>query len=265
MIVDQTIVNCFDESPPRREPPKQASSSASSSSLQAKHDNADALASQLITAHLEHKYQTMDVLGKSSFNILARQQWYSAADDGACKLIDMYFKALDAAKTGDKVDIKELQGLCITEWPLYMEGRSKDPKLTYVEVPKSLCSPTFGVTALMKLFKNGALGGCATNSAKVDLDPQLRCTDIDLMPEDEGYLARLKQKYGMWLRHHQDYCEKITQLLKLEDEKDRKAQVRRSPQSLLTIPLRPAIHPSSIPSCCPSSPHPSQRHTRIAS
>lgn len=185
----------------------------------------------------------MDVLGKSSFNVLARQQWYSAADDGAMKLIDMYFKALDAAKTGEKVDMKELQRLCITEWPLYMEGRSKDPKITYVKEPKLLRPPTFGDTALMKLFENGALGGCATTSAQVDLDPLLTSTDIDLKPGDKEDLtrlmARLKPKYGMWLRHHQDYCEKITQLLKLEDEKDRKAQVCCCPQSLASSSATP--------------------------
>ena len=129
----------------------------------AQHSEPDQLAGQLSRAYLDLKYLSMDVLGKASFNNLAISQWYGPAHERACKLNDIYSTGLDAGKTGVKVRpisfyhflphrilslssphprlvleqvvMKELRELCIKDWPVFMEGRSADPTISYVEVP----------------------------------------------------------------------------------------------------------------------------------
>ena len=166
------IVACFAESPPREEPrkPPPPPPPLPARSHEVQYDKPDKLAEQLSCAYLDLKYLSMDVLGKSAYNILALSQWYGPAHKNVCKLIDFYNTGLDAGKTGEKVQptspispyshlvpsythriltlprtilceqvvMAELNKLCIKEYPVFMEGRSADPTISYVEEPKSL-------------------------------------------------------------------------------------------------------------------------------
>ena len=88
--------------------------------------------------------------------------------------------------------------------------------------------PTFGETALMKLWRAGAASAPEGGAiVKLDHDLKIRPADVGSFDGDENFGKKVEGKYGVWLKHHTEYCNKVRQLMmKVGDETDRKAQIK---------------------------------------
>lgn len=98
VFFEPTLVNLFAETSPRIE---QATTVRQSPALD---EDPAVLAHRLVESFLNLKYHRFEVLGKSSFNIMAIRCLHGHSDTRINDLVDIYYKALDAGKTGVRSD-----------------------------------------------------------------------------------------------------------------------------------------------------------------
>ena len=94
VFFEPTLVNLFVEAPPRAETLSKTTKPHPLPTEPAE------LSQRLVQNFLDLKYNRFEVLGKSSFNIMALRCLHGHSDKRINELVDIYYRALDAGKTG---------------------------------------------------------------------------------------------------------------------------------------------------------------------
>jgi len=191
---------------------------------------------QLTSLALDRKYNELDVLAKAAFNIMAQGDWYGVDDKQvAGPLVNCYYASLDSAKTG--ATFGHIDRLCITLYPIWMQGRSKDPRVRYVTYDEfqqqhavSGLRPPVGKSFMMELYESGtALENARSCLEQWTLDEQLQLDRERVRRSGAEMVTWLEAEERRWKRYREEYNGKIAKLLK--EQGDAQLQTRPSAAS----------------------------------
>lgn len=187
---------------------------------------------QLASLALHRKYTELDVLGKAAFNIAAQSDWYGAGDKTVKALGDIYYGCLDSGKTGAK--FSNIDHLCINLFPIHMEGKSQNPHVRYLSWEDAQRQPhLFGKRQIRKqkplmfsVYEHGKSLEGSHAHGNFMLDDDLRFDEeraTQLVGVDG---MELKKEVSHWKRLHDEYNEKMRQVMDLsKDPKVSKAKI----------------------------------------
>jgi hypothetical protein len=163
---------------------------------------------------------------------------------------------LDSGKTG--VKFKRIDDICTTFYPIWMQGRSKDPRIQYLTFEEAQTKLDQRrrrefKSVMMELYENGkALEGGGRLAESFGLDGDLKLDEDKIGDVDKDWL---KSEGKRWKEYRKEYNKKVVSILQqaakapnsahIKEHADQKMlELRESYSSLFMAPFLDEYDPT---------------------